>query len=182
MILVTGAAGKTGKAVVKALAASGARVRALVRRAESGAAVKVMGAAEVAIGSFQDSGALARAAAGARAIYHICPNVSRDELAFACAVVAAAQAQGVARFVYHSVLHPQVEAMPHHWAKMRVEEMLFASGLALTILQPAAYMQNILGGWRGILDDGVFRVPYPVETRLSSSIWLTSPTPPRWCS
>jgi hypothetical protein len=43
-------------------------------------------------------------------------------------------------------------------------------------------MQNILGGWRGILDDGVFRVPYPVETRLSSSIWLTSPTPPRWCS
>ena len=167
MILVTGAAGKTGKAVVKALAASGARVRALVRRAESGAAVKVMGAAEVAIGSFQDSAALARAAAGARAIYHICPNVSRDELAFACAVVAAAQAQGVARFVYHSVLHPQVEAMPHHWAKMRVEEMLFASGLALTILQPAAYMQNILGGWRSILDDGVFRVPYPVETRLS---------------
>jgi uncharacterized protein YbjT (DUF2867 family) len=167
MILVTGAAGKTGKAVVKALAASGARVRALVRRAESGAAVKVMGAAEVAIGSFQDSAALARAAAGARAIYHICPNVSRDELAFACAVVAAAQAQGVARFVYHSVLHPQVEAMPHHWAKMRVEEMLFASGLALTILQPAAYMQNILGGWRGILEDGVFRVPYPVETRLS---------------
>jgi len=126
-----------------------------------------MGAAEVAIGSFQDSGALARAAAGARAIYHICPNVSRDELAFACAVVAAAQAQGVARFVYHSVLHPQVEAMPHHWAKMRVEEMLFASGLALTILQPAAYMQNILGGWRSILDDGVFRVPYPVETRVS---------------
>ncbi|HWZ10563.1 MAG TPA: NmrA family NAD(P)-binding protein [Xanthobacteraceae bacterium] len=31
MILVTGAAGKTGKAVVKALAVSGARVRALVR-------------------------------------------------------------------------------------------------------------------------------------------------------
>jgi uncharacterized protein YbjT (DUF2867 family) len=82
-------------------------------------------------------------------------------------MVAAARAQGVARFVYHSVLHPQVEAMPHHWAKMRVEEMLFASGLAPTILQPAAYMQNILGGWRSIRDDGVFRVPYPVETRLS---------------
>ena len=120
-------------------------MRALVRRAESGAAVKVMGAAEVAIGSFQDSAALARAAAGARAIYHICPNVSRDELAFACAVVAAAQAQGVARFVYHSVLHPQVEAMPHHWAKMRVEEMLFASGLALTILS-----QRLNRRWRGM--------------------------------
>jgi len=167
MILVTGAAGKTGTAVVKALAARGARVRALVRRAESATAVKALGAAEVVTGSFDDSGALARAAAGARAIYHICPNVSRDEIAFARNVVAAAQAQHVSRLVYHSVLHPQIEAMPHHWAKMRVEEMLFASGLELTILQPGAYMQNILAAWRGVLDDGVFRVPYPVETRLS---------------
>jgi hypothetical protein len=23
--------------------------------------------------------------------------------------------------VYHSVLHPQIEAMPHHWNKLRVE-------------------------------------------------------------
>jgi len=167
MILVTGAAGNTGTAVVKALAARGARVRALVRRAERATAVKALGAAEVVIRSFDDSGALARAAAGARAIYHICPNVSRDEIAFARNVVAAAQAQHVSRLVYHSVLHPQIEAMPHHWAKMRVEEMLFASGLELTILQPAAYMQNILAAWRGVLDDGVFRVPYPVETRLS---------------
>ena len=167
MILVTGAAGKTGTAVVKALAARGARVRALVRRAERATAVKALGAAEVVIRSFDDSGALARAAAGARAIYHICPNVSRDEIAFARNVVAAAQAQHVSHFVYHSVLHPQIEAMPHHWAKMRVEEMLFASGLELTILQPGAYMQNILAAWRGVLDDGVFRVPYPVETRLS---------------
>jgi uncharacterized protein YbjT (DUF2867 family) len=167
MILVTGAAGKTGKAVVEALATRGASVRALVRRKESAAALEALGAAEVIIGSFEDSAALARAAAGARAIYHICPNVSRDEEAFARAVLAAARVHSVTRFVYHSVLHPQVEAMPHHWAKMRVEEMLFASGLAPTILQPTAYMQNILGGWRGIRDDGVFRIPYPVETRLS---------------
>ena len=65
------------------------------------------------------------------------------------------------------MLHPQIEAMPHHWQKMRVEEMLFAAGFELTILQPAAYMQNILGAWRGIVEDGVFRVPYPVATRLS---------------
>jgi uncharacterized protein YbjT (DUF2867 family) len=167
MILVTGAAGKTGKAVVRALATRGATVRALVRRPENAVALEALGAAEVIIARFEDSAALARAAAGVRAIYHICPNVSRDEEAFARTMVAAARAQGVARFVYHSVLHPQVEAMPHHWAKMRVEEMLFASGLAPTILQPAAYMQNILGGWRSIRDDGVFRVPYPVETRLS---------------
>jgi uncharacterized protein YbjT (DUF2867 family) len=167
MILVTGAAGKTGKAVVKALAARGARVRALVRNAEHAGALTALGAAEVALGSFTDDAALASAAAGAQAIYHICPNMSREEVVYARAVVAAAKAQGVRRFVYHSVLHPQIEAMPHHWAKMRTEEMLFTSGFDLTILQPTAYMQNILAAWRGITAEGVFRVPYPVETRLS---------------
>jgi uncharacterized protein YbjT (DUF2867 family) len=65
------------------------------------------------------------------------------------------------------VLHPQIEAMPHHWAKLRVEEMLLASGLAVTVLQPTAYMQNILAGWRSIIENGVFRVPYPAATRIS---------------
>ncbi|HML06991.1 MAG TPA: NmrA family NAD(P)-binding protein [Xanthobacteraceae bacterium] len=167
MILVTGAAGKTGKAVIKALSATGASVRALVRRAEQAAALKELGAAEIKLGSFEDDRALTLAAVGARAIYHICPNVSRDELAFARAVAAAARATGVERLVYHSVLHPQIEAMPHHWEKMRVEEMLLAADLKLTILQPTAYMQNILGAWRGIIGDGVFRIPYPVATRLS---------------
>jgi uncharacterized protein YbjT (DUF2867 family) len=167
MILITGAAGKTGKAVIKALAAKGAIVRALVRRPEHAAALKALGAAEVSIGSFDDPRALALAAAGTRAIYHICPNVSRDEVAYARTVAAAAQAKDVARFVYHSVLHPQIEAMPHHWQKMRVEEFLFSAGFDLTVLQPTAYMQNILGAWRSIVADGVFRVPYPVETRLS---------------
>ncbi len=167
MILVTGAAGKTGKAVVKALAAKGATVRALVRRPEHAGALLALGAAEVAVGDFEDRGALFRAAAGTRAIYHIGPNVSRDEVRYAHAVADAARAQGVGRFVFHSVLHPQIEAMPHHWAKMRAEEMLFAKRFDLTVLQPTAYMQNILGAWRGILEDGVYRIPYPVETRLS---------------
>ena len=167
MILVTGAAGKTGNAVVKALTARGASVRALVRHPEHTGALLALGAAEVAVGSFEDRPALLRAAAGTCATYHICPNVSADEVVHARAVADAARVRGVRRFVFHSVLHPQIEAMPHHWAKMRVEEMLFAEGFDLTILQPTAYMQNVLGAWRGIVEDGVFRVPYPVETRLS---------------
>jgi uncharacterized protein YbjT (DUF2867 family) len=73
----------------------------------------------------------------------------------------------VPRLVYHSVLHPQIEAMPHHWNKMRVEEMLFSSGLDVTILQPTAYMQNNLARWDRMVREGIYRVPYPVETRLS---------------
>jgi NAD(P)H dehydrogenase (quinone) len=167
MILVTGAAGKSGKAVVKALVAKDARVRAFVRNPDHAASLLAFGAAEVSFGSFEDVRALGLAASGVQAVYHICPNVSRDEVAYARAVAAAARMHGVKRFVYHSVLHPQIEAMPHHWQKMRVEEMLFAAGLDLTVLQPTAYMQNILGLWDGIVHDGAFRFPYPPATRLS---------------
>ena len=54
----------------------------------------------------------------------------------------------------HSVLHPQVEAMPHHWHKMRVEERLSNRGWPYTILQPAAYMQNILAHRESIVEHG----------------------------
>jgi uncharacterized protein YbjT (DUF2867 family) len=167
MILVTGAAGKTGKAVITALAAKRAAVRALVRNPSHATALKTLGAAEVCLGSFDDAAALNRAATGTQAIYHVCPNVSPDEVSYARAVAAAARENGVTRFVFHSVLHPQIEAMPHHWAKMRAEEMLFAAGFELTVLQPTAYMQNILGAWRNIVADGVFRVPYPLTARIS---------------
>jgi NAD(P)H dehydrogenase (quinone) len=172
MILVTGAAGKTGKAVIKAVAARGGQmrgipVRALVHRAGQAAEVAAQGASEVAVGAFDDPAALVQAASGATAIYHICPNVSPHEMSYAQAVVAAAKAAGVRRFVYHSVLHPQIEAMPHHWAKLRVEEMLLASRLEVTLLQPTAYMQNILAGWRSITEEGIYRVPYPVDARIS---------------
>lgn len=167
MILVTGAAGKTGRAVVRALAARGAAVRALVHRPERASAVEALGAAEAVVGDMRDGAAMDRAARGARVVYHICPNVSPDEVSIGQTAIAAAQRAGAERFVYHSVLHPQVEAMLHHWLKMRVEELLFASGLDLTILQPAAYMQNVLAHCDRIVAEGIYPVPYPVETRLS---------------
>jgi len=45
--------------------------------------------------------------------------------------------------------------------------MLLESGLPFTILQPAAYMQNILAGREAISTEGVYTVPYPVTTQLS---------------
>ncbi|MBI4769096.1 MAG: NmrA family NAD(P)-binding protein, partial [Chloroflexi bacterium] len=102
-----------------------------------------------------------------RAVYHICPNMHPEEVAIGRLVIGAAREAGVGRFVYHSVLHPQAGAMPHHWNKLRVEEALFESGLPFTILQPTAYMQNLLAGWEALRQQGLYRVPYPVETRLS---------------
>jgi NAD(P)H dehydrogenase (quinone) len=167
MILITGAGGKTGKAVLKALVTRGASVRALVRNSAHEAALKTMGAHDVMVGAMDDPQALARATHGIKAIYHICPNVSPHEMSFATALVNAATGSGVSRFVYHSVLHPQIEAMPHHWNKLRVEEMLFSSGLDITILQPTAYMQNSFAEWDRMVRDGIYRVPYPIDTRLS---------------
>jgi uncharacterized protein YbjT (DUF2867 family) len=167
MILVTGAGGKTGKAVVKALAVRGGAVRALVRSSAHKAALTTLGVAEVVVGAMDDPDAVARAVRGAEAIHHICPNVSPHEVAFATTLIKAATQLAVPRLVYHSVLHPQIEAMPHHWAKLRVEEMLFSSRLDATILQPTAYMQNSLAQWDLMTREGVYRVPYPIETRLS---------------
>jgi uncharacterized protein YbjT (DUF2867 family) len=45
--------------------------------------------------------------------------------------------------------------------------MIFESGLPFTILQPAPYMQNLLAGWKSILEDGVLRVPYSVHSKFS---------------
>ncbi len=82
-------------------------------------------------------------------------------------VISAAQSADVEHFVFHSVLHPQIEAMPHHWQKLRVEELLLISDLSFTILQPTAYMQNVLAHWDQILEYGIYPMPYSPETRLS---------------
>lgn len=167
MILVTGASGKTGRAITRALQLQGASVRALVHRQSQVAALKTLGASEVITGNFLQPEDLKKAVEGVHAIYHICPNVNSSEVEISRQLIALAKAAGVAHFVYHSVLHPQIEAMPHHWNKMRVEEELFASGLPFTILQPAAYMQNILGGWSSIVRKNLYQIPYAPETRLT---------------
>jgi NAD(P)H dehydrogenase (quinone) len=167
MILVSGAAGKTGRAIITALVSRGQTVRALVHRDEQVQLVKSLGAKEAIPGDMRDESTLGRAAQGVRAIYHICPNVNPDEIAIGKRAIAAAQNAQAEHFVFHSVMHPQTEAMTHHWNKLRVEEALFESGLAYTILQPASYMQNVLGGWQAIVERGLYEVPYSVEARMS---------------
>lgn len=167
MILVTGAAGKTGRAVIRALAARERAVRALVHRPEQAAVVTALGAQQAVSGDMRRPETLEQATQGVQAVYHICPNMSPDEVAIGQVVLAAARSAGVERFVYHSVLHPHTESMPHHWLKLRVEEYLIESGIPYTILQPAMYMQSILSSLAEIVEKGVYMVPYPVNTALS---------------
>src|ERR1700738_3143342 len=91
MILVTGAGGKTGKAVIKALVACGAPVRAFVRSSAHEGPLRTIGVREIVAGAMDDTDALSRAGRGADAIYHICPNVIPHEIAFARALLSAAR-------------------------------------------------------------------------------------------
>jgi NAD(P)H dehydrogenase (quinone) len=162
-ILVTGAAGKTGQAVLRQLASRGVATRALVHRAAHEAVVRSAGATEVANGDLLDRESLRSAARAARAIYHICPNMHPREVEIGDAVIDAARRAGVRRVVYHSVLRPQIEAMPHHWRKLRVEERLWSSGLDVTVLQPAALMQNLQAHLPSMRSRGELPVPYSAD-------------------
>lgn len=166
MILITGAGGKTGRTLIRTISKV-ERVCAFVHREEHVLAVRSLGAEKVMVGDLRDKSAIRSVMQGTRVVYHICPNMNPDEVAIGQFVIEEAREAGVEHFVYHSVLHPQTEKMSHHWQKMRVEELIFESGIPFTILQPAPYMQNLLGGWRSITEDGVLRVPYSVHSRFS---------------
>lgn len=99
---------------------------------------------------------LATALPGCDAAYLIAPNLHPDEPAYVATALAALHAAGVPRLVYHSVASPYVPEMPHHLGKAVAEDLVRRSGLAWTILQPGAYLQN--------LDlSGPVRVPYDVH-------------------
>jgi NAD(P)H dehydrogenase (quinone) len=135
-IAVVGGHGKTGRAVGTALAGRGATPVALGRA---------------------DRADLAGALAGCAAAYVIAPNLHPDEPAYVAETLAALRRAGVGRVVYHSVAAPYVPEMPHHVGKAVSEDLVRRSGLAWTVLQPGAYLQNLdLGG-------PVVRVPYDVE-------------------
>ncbi len=167
MILVTGSAGKTGRSVVQALVEKGIPVRACVHHPDQVDVLKALGAGEVLVGDMRSVEDMRQAATGVNGVYHIPPNMSPDEVQLGTIIISAAQSAGVEHFVFHSVLKPQVQAMPHHWNKMLVEEQLIQSGLPYTILQPAAYMQNILAYWESITKDGIYPLPYPADTLMS---------------
>ena len=167
MILVTGAGGKTGRAVIRALVAGDQPVRALVFRQDQMESLARLGAADVIVADMREASRLEAAMHGIRAVYHICPNMHPDEHAIGAAAIAAASSAVVDRFVFHSVLFPGIESMPHHWQKHLVEVDLVASSLSHTILPPCAYMQNLLAGWGRIVENGEFAVPYAATTKLS---------------
>lgn len=166
-VAVTGAAGKTGLEVVAAFVRNGHRIRALAHDQSAASRVSAVGGADVVVGDMEDAGDLRELVAGCDAVYHIPPNMDPHELEMARALVDACRRTGTRRLVYHSVLHPQCETMPHHWIKMQVESYLLTSGLHVVFLQPAPYMQNLHPYIRTALEGGAPEFPYGQDVCLT---------------
>ena len=145
MILLTGASGPTGSVVLKHFVQAGLQVRAFVHRAESAAKVRAAGAAEAFIGDIEQRDDVMAAMQGVQQVYHACPRFSEREVQIVEWMIDAARANPSFRqFIYHSVLHAQNDAMPHHRDKRIAESRLLDSGLAYTILQPTQYFLSLI--------------------------------------
>ena len=158
-ILVTGATGAQGAAVVNAALEKGWKVRALVRSPERDDAMALRArGVELVEGSFDDAASLARASTDMYAVFSVQLAIGTppgDEVTQAQRLIAAAKAANVQHMVHSSVsatgwrkgLSPdEASASRVYWdCKEAVEAaMRDASFAYVTILKPAFMMENFL--------------------------------------
>lgn len=168
MILITGANGQTGHAIIKALLSKGEKIRAFVYRTEQIEKIKSLGEMEVIAGDMMDQKVVDEAFKGVNAVYHICSALNPLEVEIGKMMIKAAQEAKVEHFVFHSVLHSVLQDMPHHQKKLMVEALLVDSGIPYTIIQPAVIMQNIFESWKSLTEKRVFQQKFfTKETRMN---------------
>jgi uncharacterized protein YbjT (DUF2867 family) len=140
MILVTGASGMAGGAVLTELRARKADLRAMYRSKAD--AAKAPSAVTAVVADFADSGSLRAALDGVNSVYLVCSPV-QELVALESNMLDACVASGVTHVVLNSALGagdwPTSFPSWHH----QVEEKLKASKLRYTILEPNSFMQNI---------------------------------------
>lgn len=164
-VLVTGATGRQGGAVTRALLAAGTPVRALVRDPHSrrAKAVEALGAVLVT-GDLSDRSSLDPACVGVRAVFSVqMPPMTgtgvdfAGELAQASHLIDAARAAGVPQFVQSSTSgvgrHTQTPGWAEgRWAAMEdyfdtkqaiLEKVRRAGFARWTVIKPAFFMENL---------------------------------------
>jgi uncharacterized protein YbjT (DUF2867 family) len=166
-VLMVGATGQYASLVVPELRRHGATVRALVRPESKLDVARQQGAAETAIADLRDPNSLRAAATGVEGVFHINPAFAPDEAELGVAMVEAARASGVRKFVFSSVIHPSIAKLSNHAAKQPVEEALYESGMEFTVLQPTMFMQNFDNGWSAAIEQRRFSLPYSKQVKAS---------------
>jgi uncharacterized protein YbjT (DUF2867 family) len=175
--LVTGATGKVGSEVVKALLQRGAGVRALTRKQpkpgalmiehvehiglEEKAKVLIPDGVEIAVGDLSDPVSVAEAIKGVDTLFLLIGSESVIvELMQALTAYGLAKKAGLKHVTYVSVYKAdQFLEVPHFAAKYAVEEAIRAGGMPYTILRPAYFAQNERGLKPALTGLGVYPIP-----------------------
>ena len=165
--LLTAANGKTGRAVLKALANAGAETKVFIRDERQWPALQQLGAASHALGDMEDASTINAAMPGCEAVIHIGPPMHPNEVEITSRFIDAGLAHGVSRFVYYSVMHPLRRAVRHHRLKLDAEEELIESGLPYTIVQPMRYMQHLGLIWNKVLETGIHAMPFNIDMKFN---------------
>lgn len=143
MIVVFGATGRVGRAVVAGLCAGGNRVRAVSRSPEAARRVLPPGT-EVVRADLGEPRSVAGAVAGSEAVLVLSPHAP-DQHELQAGLVDAARRAGVDRVVKLSALDAAVSPRSPspvgvlHW---RTEKHLRDSGLPWAVVRPTPFMQN----------------------------------------
>jgi uncharacterized protein YbjT (DUF2867 family) len=169
-ILVTGASGKQGGAVLRRLREKGFSVRALTRDPAKPQSRALFGqGTEVVRGDLEDPASLTRALDGVDGVFSVQSLEGGDveaEVRQGINLVDAAKRFRLGLFVYSSVVSADKNTgIPHFESKFRIEERLRASGLQYAIFRPAFFMENWLG-MRNDINRGTLAFPLSPETRL----------------
>jgi uncharacterized protein YbjT (DUF2867 family) len=157
IVLVTGATGNTGRAVLDAVLQRDVPVQAMVRaEADRG---KLPDGVQAVIGDFDDPASVAAALAGAGRAYLVTPSSERAEEQQRRFADLAAKA-GTRQLVVLSQLgadeHSPARFLRYHGA---VEQHVRDLGIPYTFLRPNLYFQGLLPFARQIATDGRFYAP-----------------------
>jgi uncharacterized protein YbjT (DUF2867 family) len=170
-ILVTGATGKQGGAVLHKIRERGFPVRAMTRDPQKPAARALLGqGVEVVAGDFNNPESLRRAMDEVYGVFSMSTPYEQGagaEVAQGKALADAAQTARVTHYVYTSVgSADQKTGIPHFDSKYEVELHVQRLGFPyLTILRPVFFMENWLG-MKDQIEGGTLRSPLSPDTKL----------------
>jgi uncharacterized protein YbjT (DUF2867 family) len=141
MILITGASGNAGGAVLREVLKTSSGVRAMVR--SKGDSAKVPQGATAVIADFADKPSLRKALDGVDTVYLVCSPV-RELVELESNMIDVCREAGVKHVVLNSALGAVdfPKSFPS-WHR-KVEDKLKASGMAYSILRPNGFMQNLI--------------------------------------
>jgi len=152
-ILITGATGKQGGAVIRALIGKGFRLRAMTRKPDSAAALALAGAGvDLVRGDLDDAASLRAALSGAwgtLAVQNTWEAGVEKEEEQGKRFATIAREVGVRHFVYQSVgsAHRRT-GIPHFENKARVEDTVRSLNFpSHVIIRPVFFMENLLSPW-----------------------------------